>query len=201
MRDGKSTKEKIISTAMQIFAQKGYEGTTLDEIAGFCNITKPAIYYHFKDKSALYEYVLCSQFEEMAKRILENTEEGSAVDRLRAYIGNFGNYLVENPTFSAIFSREISAGGETMPQGCIDELANTLQRLSQILEAGINEGVFRDENPFLVQMMIVTPLSAYHTTRPLREKVAEVSDNRYLSVEFGDIVEKLADGVVRAVRK
>ncbi len=199
MRDGKSTKDKIISVAMEIFAQKGYEGTTLDEIANLCNITKPAIYYHFKDKASLYEYILCSQFEEMAKRVLSNTTSGTPKERLEAYIISYGKYLIENPTFSAIFSREISAGGKTLPSGCIEELAKTLKRLENILNDGVKEGVFEDENPFLIQMMIVTPLSAYHTTKPLREKVASVSNSQYLSVEFDDTVKQLANRVLKSI--
>ena len=200
MRNGRSTKDKIIMTSMQIFAKKGYEGATLDEIAKFCNITKPAIYYHFKDKSALYEYILCSQFEEMASMILENTIEGSSEERLRAYIITFGKYLINNPTFSAIFSREISIGGETLPDGCLNELSKTLKRLSDILESGLKEGIFKEENPFLIQMMIVTPLSAYHTTKPLREKVAKRADNKYLNIEFADIVDTLANKIILALK-
>lgn len=200
MRNGRSTKDKIIMTSMQIFAKKGYEGATLDEIAKFCNITKPAIYYHFKDKSALYEYILCSQFEEMASMILENTIEGSSEERLRAYIITFGKYLINNPTFSAIFSREISIGGETLPDGCLNELSKTLKRLSDILESGLKEGIFKEENPFLIQMMIVTPLSAYHTSKPLREKVAKRADNKYLNIEFADIVDTLANKIILALK-
>ena len=200
MRDGKSTKDKIISVAMQIFAQKGYEGTTLDEIAKLCNITKPAIYYHFKDKASLYEYILCSQFEEMAKRVLHNTQDGTVEDRLRAYIKSFGQYLIDNPTFSSIFSREISIGGQTLPDGCIEELSKTLNRLSDILNDGIKEGIFKEVNPFLVQMMIVTPLSAYHASKPLRERVAKSIDNRYLNIEFTDIVDNLANKILSALK-
>ena len=200
MRDTQNKKDEIISMAMEVFAKRGYEGTSLDEIARYCNITKPAIYYHFKNKLALYEYILCTQFEEMAKRILEHTDSGSAEDRLRAYIVTFGQYLIDNPTFSAIFSREISTGGETLPQGCIDELSKTLKRLSEILEDGVKEGIFQDENPFLVQMMIVTPLSAYHTTKPLRQKVADIVDNKYLSVEVADIVDTLSDKIISAIK-
>ena len=200
MRNGQNTKEKIINISMQIFAQKGYDATTLDEIANLCDITKPAIYYHFKDKSSLYEYILCSQFEEMAKRVLQNTQEGKAEDRLKAYIKNFGQYLIDNPTFSAIFSREISIGGQTLPDGCIKELAKTLDRLSNILDNGLKEGVFKEINPFLVQMMIVTPLSAYHTSKPLRKKVAEVLNSSYLDVEFSDIVDNLTQNILSALK-
>ncbi|RLG40983.1 MAG: TetR/AcrR family transcriptional regulator, partial [Thermoproteota archaeon] len=46
-----SKKELILATAIEHFSRFGYELTTLDSIAKECSITKPAIYYHYKDKA------------------------------------------------------------------------------------------------------------------------------------------------------
>ncbi|WP_292661789.1 TetR/AcrR family transcriptional regulator [Nitratifractor sp.] len=201
MSPNPTTKEKIRQKALEFFSAKGYEGTTLDDIAGACGITKPAIYYHFKDKAALYEAVTCSQFNVLEERILRQTEEGGAKERLRRYITTFGNFLIDNPHFSAIFSREITGGAGTLPESCTDKMSGILERLREILDQGKTEGSFASERPFLVQMMIVTPLTAYHVSRPLREKIADKLNDPALKeeVEFHDIVERLADKILKAL--
>ena len=52
-RRGSQTKENILQVASQLFDQKGYDRTSMNEIAEALGITKPSLYYHFKDKERL----------------------------------------------------------------------------------------------------------------------------------------------------
>ncbi|WP_457607176.1 TetR/AcrR family transcriptional regulator [Nitratifractor sp.] len=202
MEKEKSTKEKILETAVELFSRQGYMETSLEQIAERCGITKPAIYYHFRDKAALYREVTCGQFATLAERIEERTRSGRAGERLEAYVQTFGEFLLSDPAFSAIFSREIASGGATLAEGCLRDLARTLQQLTEILEQGVAEGAFTPEPPFLVQMMIVTPLCAYHTSRPLRERVVGLLEEgeEIPEVDFHDVIERISEKIIKAVR-
>lgn len=59
-----STKDKIIDIAESLFSKFNYLAVTMDDIANMLNLTKPALYYHFKSKEDL--------FVEMAKDIFED---------------------------------------------------------------------------------------------------------------------------------
>lgn len=50
----KTTREKILETAAKSFSQKGYNGTSLREIAEELEITKAALYYHFSNKEEIF---------------------------------------------------------------------------------------------------------------------------------------------------
>jgi len=52
------TKELIVKTALKLFLQKGYYNMSMAKIAAEIRISKPAIYYHFKDKDAMVHGVL-----------------------------------------------------------------------------------------------------------------------------------------------
>jgi len=196
-----STKAHIIEVAGSYFAKDGYDGTRLEEIAKECGITKPAIYYHFKDKMSLYESVLIKDFSELAQAIEQNTLFEDQKVNLEMYIKTFGGYLMKTPSFSAIFSREIANDAKSMPKSCIAELSKTLKSLSQILEKGEKEGVFQCENPFMIQMMIVTTLCAYMTTTHLRKRVSTAlgkgADN--VDPHMDDIIENLSQKILKAL--
>lgn len=49
----RETFDKILATALDLFVTKGYEGTTVDEIAKTAGVTKGAIYFHFRNKAEL----------------------------------------------------------------------------------------------------------------------------------------------------
>ncbi|MBD3258730.1 TetR family transcriptional regulator [candidate division GN15 bacterium] len=53
-------KRQIVSVATEMFAQRGFEKVTVNDLAKACGITEPAVYRHFKSKEAVYDAVLDS---------------------------------------------------------------------------------------------------------------------------------------------
>ena len=66
----KDTKDKILVTALRLFAQDGYEAVSVSKIAGELGITKGALYKHYKNKRDIFDSIfecLCQLDEERAK--------------------------------------------------------------------------------------------------------------------------------------
>src|SRR3954469_17577999 len=66
------TRERIQAVALELFAEHGYEKTSLREIAERLDVTKAALYYHFKTK----EDILISLFHDLTRPIDELIEWG-----------------------------------------------------------------------------------------------------------------------------
>ncbi|MER6208958.1 MULTISPECIES: TetR/AcrR family transcriptional regulator [unclassified Streptomyces] len=66
------TRQRIQDVALELFAEQGYEKTSLREIAEHLDVTKAALYYHFKTK----EEILVSIFEDLTKPIEDLIEWG-----------------------------------------------------------------------------------------------------------------------------
>jgi AcrR family transcriptional regulator len=190
-----------MEAAAEHFSHYGYDATRLEAIAKVCDISKPAIYYHFKDKAALYEAVLLKRFSTLAEIIEKNTDNADPAKNLKAYIHTFGTFLIETPCFSAIFAREIADGAKAMPESCINALSRTLSRLAAILEKGKEKGIFHCENPFMIQMMIVTTLTSYMTTKDLRMRVSSAltQSNKMIDPKLEDVVENLSTKIIKAL--
>ena len=195
-----SKKEKIIKVASKYFSEVGYDKASLEDVAKEVGVSKAAIYYHFKDKFALYEAVLCSRFAELAQ-IIGKIDESKPIEALREYIESFGKFLVDKPCFSAIFARELADGAMNMPKSCSKQMSLNLQKLSKILQNGEAENLFEKENPFMVQMMIVSPLINYRTTKNLREVVmANLKDVKNIDAGLEDIIPNLASKIIKALK-
>jgi AcrR family transcriptional regulator len=74
--DGYKTKEKIMEVAEQLFAEKGFNGTSIDKIARNAGVNKGLIYYHFKDKKD----IVVSIFRGILKEI-DQSVRGSGPDQ------------------------------------------------------------------------------------------------------------------------
>ncbi|MDO9508278.1 MAG: TetR/AcrR family transcriptional regulator [Thermovirgaceae bacterium] len=67
MSDSAGTKEKILEVARSHFARNGYHGTSMDSIVKGTNLSKGAIYWHFKGKKELFEAVLGDESNRVLK--------------------------------------------------------------------------------------------------------------------------------------
>ena len=81
--------EKILATASQLFVQKGYEKTSMQDIARTAGISKGAIYHHFQSKEEIILKVMQHLKELMVEEIartLQATEQLSGKEQLQALV-------------------------------------------------------------------------------------------------------------------
>lgn len=195
-----SKRDLILKVATKHFAKYGYDRTVLDEIAKECNLSKPAIYYHFKNKSMLYKEIICDFFTRVSREIELKTRNKNPLDALESYVRVFGEFFIQEPHFSSIFAKELSFGSSNIKE-CVIMLQSILSRLVQILDDGYKEGLFEKENPFMIQLMIISTLTNYNTTRELREHItAKLNNLDGFEPKLEGIVDNLAKKILKAVR-
>lgn len=67
------TKTAIFEAAIKVFSSYGYTGSTMDEIVTCAGVAKGSLYYHFKNKEELFNFIV----DEGVNLILENVEEAT----------------------------------------------------------------------------------------------------------------------------
>ncbi len=70
-----NARERILNTAVKIFAEKSYEGSRIDEIAKEANVPKSLIYYHFKSKDEILQVLIDNFIKEYLDLINDTTKE------------------------------------------------------------------------------------------------------------------------------
>ena len=73
------TRQRILKVANELFIEQGYEGTSLREIADRLDITKAALYYHFRSKEEILQTLL-EPFETIINAMLVRLEAADDVD-------------------------------------------------------------------------------------------------------------------------
>jgi len=190
-------REVILDVASKHFSKAGFSSASLEEIASEVGITKPAIYYHFKDKSALYEAVLLKHLEPLTKRVEEAVSLKTDVeDKLVAYIEAFGEFLKERSCLAAVLTHEFADNGENLPESAAVQLAKMLGIVTSIINEGVDNGVFKTENPMIIQMMIVSSLIMHQTTIQMRQKVA-----KYVTGDFKVLPEPDIEDMAKILSK
>ena len=170
-RDAAKTQAAIIKNAMELFAKRGYEGASLDEVAAASDINKAMIFYYFKNKAGLYEAVMREILETMYKEIQKAKEECSSIkEELRAFVLTHASFAKRYPYFSALMLRELSDGGLHIPQLMFESMKKLFMLLGDILARGQKEGLFCNVLPVAVHFMIIGTINLIVVTAPLRQK-------------------------------
>ena len=77
-----NTRERLLETATELFAEKGYAGTSVREIVDQAGVSKPVLYYYFKSKEGLF-YAILEWAADIQQKILDEifSTSGTVLDR------------------------------------------------------------------------------------------------------------------------
>ena len=137
------TKRNIIEVARQLFAKKGFENTTINEIADTSEYGRRTIYTYFKNKGEIYNAVISSELGAMHKALEEVTKRDLPADE-KLLLFTFARLRVikevvtRNGTLRANFFRDIWLVENVRKE--FDKIE--IKYLESILTTGCEEGVF-----------------------------------------------------------
>ncbi len=199
-----STKEKIFSVAAHHFADFGFEGARMDQIAKEANVNKASIYYNIGNKEALYAMVLNNSFEQGFGAFHDVIDSKAPVEKkLQGYIRHIANVLEKNPVFPKIMMREQLSQGRHLPESFAGNLVQLLDGLTSILAQGKKEGAFCAVDTVTIHFMIMGTMLFQMTSSPIRKKKKAFS-NKY-QPEPGilppSVIDQITDCILRAVKK
>jgi AcrR family transcriptional regulator len=196
-RDAERTRAEIIAVATREFADKGFAGARVDEIAAKMSTTKRMIYYYFGNKERLYIEVLEHAYAGI--RAIEqdlDVEHLDPVDAMRQLAELTFDHHESHPDFIRLVSIENIHRAEHIARSTVlSGLANpALDVLTRILKRGHLTGIFRgDVDPLDVHMVIssfcVFRIANRHTFKAIFKRDMLAPDDRARHRQLlGDLV-------------
>jgi len=143
----KDTADKMIETAIPLFAKKGFVAVSIREIADAAQVNSSAISYYFKGKEGLYQAVLEHTFAPIDELLKMTTTMSrlSAIDKLTFYAENIAKIHHERPFLTRFMMSELANPtpcGERVTKKYISQLYEFIM-LS--LRKGVEDGDFSSE--------------------------------------------------------
>jgi AcrR family transcriptional regulator len=102
---GERTALRIMDVAEDLFATRGYDGTSLRQIADGADIKEPGLYNHFAGKKALYEAVLHRALNPMAEAMAQHIEGASGLRDYTDLPAIMTDLLLAHPQMAALFQQ------------------------------------------------------------------------------------------------
>ncbi|RLV47732.1 TetR/AcrR family transcriptional regulator [Nocardioides mangrovicus] len=197
VRDAERTRAELLEVATQVFAEDGFSGARVDEIAERTRTTKRMLYYYFGSKENLYLAVLENAYlgiREAEQRLdVGDLEPADAVRRLAEL--TFDHHRA-HPAFIRLVSIEnIHRGGSISQLDSLRRVANpAVTLLEQILERGREAGVFRHDVDALDVHLVISSYCVFQVANRYTFKhlfgrdLQAASQRERLRAVIGDVV-------------
>lgn len=149
-----TTKEKIKKAALSSFAQKGYEGATMQEIAEAVGINKASIYNHYKGKEDLFLAVyddVAIEYEKLLKRMIRDSEDMEIPDKLLHMFKEYILFYYKDLHISLFWTQCLIFAPHELREKLHTDIVKREEpfekKMLEILGEGMHRGIIRRDIP------------------------------------------------------
>lgn len=129
---GHDRREQLINVARHLFAEKGYEAVSVEEIAQWASVSKPVIYEHFGSKDGLYAVILDRETTELLRTVTSNMEIGRPRIMLEQAVFAFFTYIDEHPDGYRVLLKDAPAAkGAGAYSGLVNDIVAKCEAVLQ----------------------------------------------------------------------
>jgi AcrR family transcriptional regulator len=180
--DGQRTRQAILDAALELFADKGFFGTSLRDVASAVGVRESALYNYFKSKEALFDALLTAHEHTRSERMAALADgpisdatallERLALSNLEAFVD-----IREQRLFRLLMSDGIrlTRSGRF---NLMERLAGGRERMQALMRRLIDEGWLHDADPRVLSMAFGGPLLLWRHIHAIGADVPVVRNPR-----------------------
>lgn len=144
------TKGAIFEAAVTVFSESGYKGATMDEIALRAGVAKGTLYYHFKSKEQIFNFVVIQGMKSMQEQIENiNKSDVSSLNKIKQICKSQVTLTYENREFFKVLLSQLW-GNEERQKEVRDLLSQYFKEIEDVLKKAMEDGVVRKGNSELM---------------------------------------------------
>ena len=188
-------KNQIIESAIELFAEKGFEGTSIRDLATKADVNVAMINYYFGSKEKLFESMVqlkAAYTRDMLEEIVNNNEL-SEIEKLDRIIDAYVTRLFSNRKFHRIIHHEMMLNErETLQSTIVNLLYPNSLLIKGVIETGIKKGAFKKVDSVLVIATMIGTINQVLLSKKFCNKLLSKEDG-YIPYEDPKFKKRVSD--------
>ena len=173
---GKERREQLREVGRALFAEKGFEATSIEEIAARAGVSKPVVYEHFGGKEGLYAVVVDREMSDLLDRLTRALASGDPHELVEQAALALLTYIEEETDGFRILARDspVASGGSAGFSSLLNDIASQVEHIlaREFSTRGIDTALAPMYAQMLVGMVALTGMWWLEERKPAREQVA-----------------------------
>ena len=136
------TRKEILVAAERLFANHGFAATRLEDVAEEVELTRAALFYHFRDKQMLFDAMIENAFLNLVEKLnaILDAKEESISGRLVSAVEAWVDEMVERPTLARLLLRLVADGFNESSQNIFAQDVELPQKFFMLVQEGQKTG-------------------------------------------------------------
>lgn len=199
-RERAERRRQILDAAREVFLQKGFRATTMDEIAQRAELGKGTLYSYFRSKEELYVAVMNEGLEILFDRIEETLALPLEPEEVIRRLGEvyYRYYLEHRDYFRVFFFLEHGDVAKELPreliQGNIERGVRCLELFSRVVQRGVQQGVFAPVDPWKAAVAF------WGATNGILFLFEEEVNREIIGTDVADLIHYTLDLLIRGLK-
>ena len=144
------TKRKIFETSMKLFAEKGYDATSVEDITEAVGVAKGTLYYHFSSKEEIFNFLVEEGIKLLQNSIdIKTAKFPNYIDKLKAIVLIQIKIVVKYEDLITILLSQFW-GNEARNQKCKQHIFEYINKIEKIVQEGMSYGQIKKGNAQVV---------------------------------------------------
>ena len=138
------TKRKIFETSMKLFAEKGYDATSIEDITESVGVAKGTLYYHFTSKEEIFDFLIEEGIKLLQNSVdIKTAKYSNYLDKIKAIVLIQIKIVNKYENLINIILTQLW-GKEKRNQKCQKLIYDYIDKIEQIVKEGIKKGQIKD---------------------------------------------------------
>lgn len=155
--DDKNTEEKIFEAAQEVFVQKGFDGTRMQDIAEKAGLNKALLHYYYRTKEKLFNAILVKVFNHFIPKVFSFLESDASVfEKIEFFVHTYIDVIQKNPYIPNFVLHELNRDPDNLARLLGDVTGvterNAFQKIGVLINQEVEKGTIR---PIAPEQLIV----------------------------------------------
>jgi AcrR family transcriptional regulator len=164
--DDPEARAKILAAAEELFAARGFAGTSVRDIARSAAINPAMIHYYFGNKEGLYCEIIESAASTIRMLLIKVTSSAQSVEeKLSQFVSGYAHYIFSHPNLARVLHRELLAGGAHLKQ--MMQPATNYKLLREAIASAVQRGEMREIDVDLAPISLMGMIIVFQIIQPV----------------------------------
>jgi AcrR family transcriptional regulator len=194
-KNDKSTEQKILEAAKQVFMEKGIDGARMQDIADKAGINKALLHYYFRSKEKLFEMIFMEEARKFMPKVTSiMMSELTLFEKVEKFVGEYIDTLMQNPLLPIFILNEINRNPKEAIKKIFGNQRPPIDKVDELITKLVKKGEIKPIKGYELMVNMVSLCIFPFLARPMVQWITKTNEE-----EFMKLMEQRKKSIVKFV--